>query len=80
MKIERLISCFDKETDKLIQEYNIDHIGIDLLKSIFKPSDDDPLMYNPYPIGIREAEELKEHTNIEFDFDKNQYQVDCFQL
>nr|WP_295875530.1 hypothetical protein [uncultured Chitinophaga sp.] len=79
MKIERLISCFDKENEELLQEYNIDFVDINVLKSIFKPSTDDPLMYNPYPIGPKEAEELKAYIDIDINFDKNLYQLDCFQ-
>lgn len=35
---------------------------------------------NPYSIGPKEAELLNEHIDLYFDFDKNIYQVDCFQI
>ncbi len=45
MKIVRLISWFDKKTDKLVGEYNIDDVDFETLKSIMKPRKKDPLMY-----------------------------------
>ena len=44
MKIERVISCFDEKTGKIQQEHNIDHINFEVLKKIFHPLDDDPLI------------------------------------
>jgi hypothetical protein len=35
MKIERLISWFDKKEENLIGEYNIDALSLDVLKEIF---------------------------------------------
>lgn len=50
MEAIRLISIFDKKTEKLIDEVNIDYIELNVLKEIFKPKENDPLMYNPYTI------------------------------
>jgi len=36
-------------------------------------------MYNPYDINIAESEILKKYVDIEFEFDKYIYQIDCFQ-
>lgn len=80
MKLERLISCFDKATEELTQEYNVDFIDIDILRSIFNPPSDDKLMYKPYLININEATKLKKYIDIVFDFDRNVYQLDCFSV
>lgn len=80
MEIERTISWFDKHTEILVSEKNIDSIDLEILKEIFNPSKDDPLMYNPYNITEAKAKELKKHINIEFEFDRYFYQLDCFQL
>ena len=80
MKLERLISCFDKATEELTQEYNVDFIDIDILRSIFNPPSDDKLMHKPYLININEAAELKKYIDIVFDFDRNVYQLDCFSV
>ncbi|MCU7375761.1 colicin E3/pyocin S6 family cytotoxin [Paucibacter sp. O1-1] len=51
-EVQRLISWFDKETDSLISEYNIEVlISLDELKTIFDPYPDDPLMYMVYDIS-----------------------------
>lgn len=79
MKIERIISWFDRRDERLIGEFNIDFIPLDLLKETFRPPIEDPLMYNPYDINIAESEILKKYVDIEFEFDKYIYQIDCFQ-
>lgn len=78
MKIIRLISWFDKETDKLIDEVDITEIDLEILKSIFKPTKEDPLMYFPYWIHQKEADELKKHIDLEFNFEKYVYDLGCF--
>lgn len=80
MKIERLISWFDKDTELLVSEENIDSVDLEILKSIFKPPSEDPLMYNPYNIYEDEARELNKYISLKFEFDKYYYQVDCFQI
>jgi len=79
MKIERIISWFDRGDEELIGELNIDFIPLDVLKETFSPPIEDPLMYNPYDINIEESEILKKYVDIEFEFDKYTYQIDCFQ-
>lgn len=79
MKIVRIISWFDRRDERLIGEFNIDFIPLDLLKETFRPPIEDPLMYNPYDINIAESEILKKYVDIEFEFDKYIYQIDCFQ-
>lgn len=80
MKIERLISCFDIKTEKLIREYNIDNVDFDTLKKIIKPKKNDPLMYNPYQVKESQINELEKLVNVKFDLDNYIYQVDCFQV
>lgn len=80
MKIERVISWFDKNTEKLLGEHNIDHVSLDILKTIFVPPESDPSMYNPYFIDFIKAEELSVLTGFVFNHDKYVYQIDCFQV
>lgn len=80
MNIERVISWFDKNTDQLLGERNINNISLETLKDIFKPGIHDSLMYNPYTIFVREAEELKKYIDMDFDLNKFFYQLDCFQV
>jgi hypothetical protein len=79
MEVVRLISLYDKKTEELIREYNIDFIGIDALRKIFSPPEDDPLMYNFYWIEENEVGQMKEFIDLDFDLEKYIYQVECFQ-
>ncbi|MBW4891122.1 hypothetical protein KXQ82_15460 [Mucilaginibacter sp. HMF5004] len=80
MKIERLISWYDKDTQDLVGEQNIDFLEFQDLKKIFMPQPNDPLMYNPYNIYVHEAEMLKLLLDFDFDFERFNYQLDCFQV
>jgi hypothetical protein len=80
MKIERIISSFDKETEKLIGEYNVDHISFEVLKSIIKSRKNDPLMYEAYGINRKQSEELSQYIDLKFDFNHYIYELNCFQV
>jgi hypothetical protein len=79
MEVQRLISWYRREDEELEGEINIDFINIEVLKKIFNPPEDDPLMYNFYWVERQEAEELKKYLEFDFKFDKYIYQVECFQ-
>ena len=79
MEIIRLISWFDKNTEKLIGEFDISHIQLFVLKEIFNPPKSDPLMYNPYDIDKKIKGKIVNIVDIEFNFEKYVYQLDCFQ-
>ena len=80
MKTVRLISWFDRKTDELIGEYNIDDVDFETLKSIMKPRKKDPLMYYIYTVKKRHKKKLKQFINIEFDLENYVYEVGCFQI
>jgi len=82
MKFERLITVFDSETEGLKEEINIDYIGLDQLKKIFKAQDDDPLMYNIYEIKADHVQSVNEllKNKIAFDLRANAYYIECAQL
>ncbi|QEL03449.1 hypothetical protein FKG96_22325 [Olivibacter sp. LS-1] len=80
MKIERVISWFDKHTEELKGEFVLDGVSLESLKAVFKPKADDPLMYNPYIIFEEEGRRLKEVLNFQFDFENYIYQIDCFRI
>ena len=81
MKIERIISQFDRASKELLREYNIDHIDLEVLRKIFNPKDGDALMYDPYTISCKEAEKISLYlNNFVFDFENSIYQIDCFQV
>ena len=82
MKIERLITIFDKKSEQLVQEINIDYIDLDLLKSILKPKEEDPLMYGIYEITLDNFGLINSilKAKIDYDFSKNYYYLECVQL
>lgn len=82
MKIERLITVFDKESDELIEEINIDSINFLELTRIFKPAKEDPLMYMAYEINEENSIVLNTllSEKIIFNLSKNLYFVECVQL
>ncbi len=52
LRVEREIEVFDRENNKEIAAFNIDHISLEQLLTIFKPNESgDPLLYDPYKIS-----------------------------
>lgn len=82
MKIERLITVFDNDTERLKEEINIDYIDLEQLKEMFNPPSDDPLMYNVYEIQHDHIPAINKllKNRIEFDFSANAYYIECVQL
>ena len=78
MQVVRTISIFNKSDEELIKEINVDSISLERLKDIFKPTNEDPLMYYTYKISEAEAGELSKLTELDFDFSNYIYQLDCF--
>ena len=81
MEVERLISIFDKRTEKIIKEVNIDSISSLILKDIFSSREGDPDLYDPYSIDNFQLRELNNYLDpkIEYD-DRYIYQLDCFKI
>lgn len=77
-KVQRLISWYDKITERLKGEKNIDSINLEELKSIFNPPANDPFMIYVYTVTKEHAQKLKEIIDLEFIFDKYDYQLECF--
>jgi len=82
MKLERLITVFDNETELMKEEINIDYVELNELKKIFNPAIDDPLMYNVYEIKPNHVQFINKllKDKVEFDLQTNAYYVECVQL
>ena len=82
MKIERLLTVFDKKTDRLKEEINIDYVDVNKLKEIFNPSIDDPLMYMVYEVTEGLIPKISEliTDKVVFDLQNYLYYVECVQL
>lgn len=67
MNIERDIVSYDKKTEHLVAIFPIS-IGIDIIRQLFLPYENDPLFYNPYEIDKEKLKLLKKHIDIDIDF------------
>jgi hypothetical protein len=76
--VERVISVFCRQDGSLVNEINVDHINLELLRGVFKPKHYDNDLHYVYPINIEEATLLKSIIDFDFDFDNYEYQLDCF--
>ena len=81
MKIERLITVFDNNTEELKGEINIDYVDVEELKKIFRPFEDD-FMYKIYEIKSDHVQMVNTllKVKIVFDLSANTYYVECVQL
>lgn len=76
------VSVFEKTGSQyLVEDYELKDINLEILQKIFNvdPMDPDPFIRNIVycqEIGKKEAEKLKKHINIEFDFDKYDYMLE----
>ncbi len=78
--VERILTVFDNETERLVAEYPLDSFDLESFKRRFAVTDDDdPLMHNVYPVAPRDGEFVSKYLDKEvvFDFDKNAYFIEC---
>ena len=78
--VERVLTVFDNETERLVAEYPLDSFDLESFKRRFAVTDDDdPLMYNVYPVTPKDNGFVSKYLNGEvvFDFDKNAYFIEC---
>lgn len=76
-QIVRVISSFDKISERLVEETIID-LTLEQLKTIFTPYSSDPLMYYSYPINHEQAVQLNILTdNLDLDLQQFDYCLEC---
>ncbi len=81
MKVERVISVYNKNNDELIHEIIVS-ISLELLKSIINVDEDDPDIYKVYGVDANQYQQFLNYfqdlSNYKFsDFD---FFVECFQI
>ena len=74
--VGRQIEVFDKKTDLLVNEIEIDPFDLKLMKTRFKIKKKDPLMYDPYEITLSTMDLFLE---IEFNFKDFSYYLAAYQ-
>lgn len=75
--VETYIEAFAKELETIVWEYEISHIPLSILRTIFDPNpeDDYELVYGSYALNENSAAALNSFLDfsIEFDFEKFDY-------
>lgn len=79
MKVNRVISWYNKNNDDFVDEIQINNLDLNFLKKIFNPPEKDYLMYDSYKINAKEMDELSKVLNFNIDIEKFDYYVECFQ-
>jgi hypothetical protein len=74
-EIYRQIDVFDKKTEALVKELNLEVFDLELMKSRFNILKNDPLMYNPYEIDMSKADLFP---GIIFEFERYDYFLACY--
>jgi hypothetical protein len=82
MKIQRIISLFDKQKGSLIKEIDISYVSTEVLITIFGMHKDDPLLHGVYSVNKKKLKKLNFFLKepIQKDTDNVIYTLDSFQL
>jgi|ThiBiot_300_biof_2_1041535.scaffolds.fasta_scaffold31365_2 hypothetical protein len=78
MSIRRVVTWYDKDTNRLVGEMDATHIDIAVLRQIFNPPPPDPFLYRSYEIDVAQSYLIEEWMPVAFDFEAHIYQLDCF--
>ncbi len=79
MKVQRVISFYEKEGNELLNQVEID-ADLDILNKIWIPFEDDPLFYMSYSIDKKKADLLEKLYKIEFDLDRYDVFLECYSV
>jgi hypothetical protein len=71
----RQIDYYDKITDKIIGEIDIESFDLDMIKKRFSIHKDDPFVFNPYLIDLSNVDLFP---NVKFDFKRYDYYLACY--
>jgi hypothetical protein len=74
--VERLVSCFDKQTEELAKELPLRGITLRQLQEIFSVPADDP-MYDSFLIEPQHAQQLQPFLSEPLDLEHCECFVDC---
>jgi hypothetical protein len=79
IRTERFITYFNVNDDDMVGEINIDAIPLEKLLKIVKANEDDPLLYDQYPLNQNQVTDINNllPEKVEFDLDKYEYFLEC---
>lgn len=71
----RQILIFDRSTEELVEEINLDNLTADMLKNAFNNKSNDPLFFDVYDLTRENSDFFSKKYKLKFHFDKNHYQL-----
>lgn len=79
MKIIRLLSWYDNKSDSLIGEIVLENIEVEVLRKLFNPSKEDPMVYMVYEVTKENISGVQQLTSHKIEIDKYTYFVEAYQ-
>lgn len=76
-RVRRLLSVFDKKTEKLIRDYELKNVNLSKMQKVFNQDPTDP-MYYCYQITEKEAPYFRKKYGRRFHFKKREYFLATF--
>lgn len=78
MEARYFICWYDRDTDALIGEVEVDFIPFEYLQELFKLSESEELLYESQLVDHQQAQRLSSWIPLLADSDEYIYQLDCF--
>ncbi|SQD76784.1 DUF7683 domain-containing protein [Moritella yayanosii] len=79
IKVTRVVEYFNKENDEYVDKVILADVPLNALQDMFGGRDaDDPLMYYVYAIDKTHEVFFSKYVDINFEFDKFDYFLDCY--
>jgi len=73
----RAVEEFDKNTGKLVGVHRLHPIELSQIQKIWSQKADEP-MVDSFDVSPKQAEALREYTDVEFDFFRYDYQITAY--
>lgn len=76
--VRRLITCFDKQTERLVKEISLLGVSLKRLQEIFDEPEEDR-MYEAYRLNAAKARMLQPYATEEIDIKRYDCYLDCYE-
>ena len=80
MRIGHSLGKIHPDGESFVEEIDLTHVPIEVLRSIFQPLDDDPMLIFNYNAGKDQVAALQPHVSTKLDPAHWQYQLVSFSL
>jgi len=79
MQVQRILGKYFRDSDDPQGEVDVTHIPFEVLRDLFLPPADDPLMYNVYDVQQAHALALQPYVSEQIDLDRYEYKLETYQ-